>query len=149
MCDILTEQLQHYTVLWRETSALYEEWAKRHALSYYELLVILSIMNPDGPCLQKDICTHWQLPKQTVNPILKNFAGRGWITLVPSAEDRRGRVILPTGTGRLFMEATVSDLQAHEKSVWQRMGQENARALLESTALYNKLFKETDSNETA
>ena len=65
MCDILTEQLQHYTVLWRETSALYEEWAKRHALSYYELLVILSIMNPDGPCLQKDICTHWQLPKQT------------------------------------------------------------------------------------
>lgn len=28
MCDILTEQLQHYTVLWRETSALYEEWAK-------------------------------------------------------------------------------------------------------------------------
>ena len=80
MCDILTEQLQHYTVLWRETSALYEEWAKRHALSYYELLVILSIMNPDGPCLQKDICTHWQLPKQTVNTILKNFAGRGWIT---------------------------------------------------------------------
>ena len=149
MCDILTEQLQHYTVLWRETSALYEEWAKRHALSYYELLVILSIMNPDGPCLQKDICTHWQLPKQTVNTILKNFAGRGWITLVPSAEDRRGRVILPTGTGRLFMEAPVSDLQAHEKSVWQRMGQENARALLESTALYNKLFKETDSNETA
>ena len=149
MCDILTEQLQHYTVLWRETSALYEEWAKRPALSYYELLVILSIMTTDGPCLQKDICTHWQLPKQTVNTILKNFAGRGWITLVPSAEDRRGRVILPTGTGRLFMEATVSDLQAHEKSVWQRMGQENARALLESTALYNKLFKETDSNETA
>lgn len=53
MCDILTEQLQHYTVLWRETSALYEEWAKRHALSYYELLVILSIMNPDGRVFRK------------------------------------------------------------------------------------------------
>ena len=44
MYDILTEQLKHYTVLWRETSALYEEWAKKHGLSYYELLVILSIM---------------------------------------------------------------------------------------------------------
>ena len=138
MYDILTEQLKHYTVLWRETSALYEEWAKKRGLSYYELLVILSIMEPDGPCLQKDICTHWQLPKQTVNTILKNFAGRAWITLVPSEEDRR-----------LFMEATASDLQAHERSVWQKMDQENARALLESTALYNKLFKETDSNETA
>ena len=131
MYDILTEQLKHYTVLWRETSALYEEWAKKHGLSYYELLVILSIMEPDGPCLQKDICTHWQLPKQTVNTILKNFAGRAWITLVPS------------DAGRLFMEATASDLQAHERSVWQKMGQENARALLESTALYNKLFKES------
>ena len=135
MYDILTEQLKHYTVLWRETSALYEEWAKKHGLSYYELLVILSIMEPDGPCLQKDICTHWQLPKQTVNTILKNFA--------PSEEDRRGRVILLTDAGRLFMEATASDLQAHERSVWQKMGQENARALLESTALYNKLFKES------
>ena len=41
MYDILTEQLKHYTVLWRETSALYEEWAKKRGLSYYELLVIL------------------------------------------------------------------------------------------------------------
>ncbi len=149
MYNILTEQIKHYTVLWRETSALYEEWAKKRGLSYYELLVILSIMEPDGPCLQKDICTHWQLPKQTVNTILKNFAGRAWITLVPSEEDRRGKVILLTDAGRLFMEATTSDLQAHERSVWQKMGQENARALLESTTLYNKLFKETDSNETA
>lgn len=75
MYDILTEQLKHYTVLWRETSALYEEWAKKRGLSYYELLVILSIMEPDGPCLQKDICTHWQLPKQTVNTILKTLPG--------------------------------------------------------------------------
>ena len=70
MYNILTEQLKHYTVLWRETSALYEEWAKKRGLSYYELLVILSIMEPGGPCLQKDICTHWQLTKQTVNTIL-------------------------------------------------------------------------------
>lgn len=102
MYDILTEQLKHYTVLWRETSALYEEWAKKRGLSYYELLVILSIMEPDGPCLQKDICTHWQLPKQTVNTILKNFAGRAWITLVPSEEDRRGKVILLTRAGYLW-----------------------------------------------
>lgn len=148
MYDILTEQLKHYTVLWRETSALYEEWAKKHGLSYYELLVILSIMEPDGPCLQKDICTHWQLPKQTVNTILKNFACRSWITLMPLKEDRRGKVILLTDTGRLFMEAAVSDLQTHERSVWQKMGQENTRKLLESTALYNKLFKEADSDET-
>ena len=105
MCDILTEQLQHYTVLWRETSALYEEWAKRHALSYYELLVILSIMNPDGPCLQKDICTHWQYLLQKTGGagsfcqpaqagyswkqpfptcrLMKNLSGRGWDRRMP------------------------------------------------------------------
>ena len=53
MYDILTEQLKHYTVLWRETSALYEEWAKKRGLSYYELLVILSIMEPDALVFRK------------------------------------------------------------------------------------------------
>ena len=85
MYDILTEQLKHYTVLWRETSALYEEWAKKHGLSYYELLVILSIMEPDGPCFQKDICSHWQLPKQ-IRDIPAMISMTAWIfdSFIPS-----------------------------------------------------------------
>lgn len=64
---------QLYTELWRETNALYEDWARKHGLSYYELLVILSLSEKDMVHTQKNICRRWQLPKQTVNSIFKKF----------------------------------------------------------------------------
>lgn len=37
-----------YNELWRETSALYEAWARQNGLSYHELLVVLSIAQARG-----------------------------------------------------------------------------------------------------
>ena len=51
----IAEQIKLYTTLWQETNALYEKWAKKHGLSYYELLVILSLADKSA-CKQKDIC---------------------------------------------------------------------------------------------
>lgn len=141
------EQIKLYTTLWRETTSLYEDWAKRHGLSYYELLVILSLSESEGICKQKDICRDWVLPKQTVNTILKHFLERSWVTLVPSEEDRRNKDILLTDAGNEFVQIAVNELQAHECAVWNSLGQEKSRALIEITALYNKLFKEADTDE--
>ena len=74
----IAEQIKLYTTLWQETNALYEKWAKKHGLSYYELLVILSLADKSA-CKQKDICQVWQLPKQTVHTILKAFVQHGWV----------------------------------------------------------------------
>ena len=78
----IAEQIKLYTTLWQETNALYEKWAKKHGLSYYELLVILSLADKSA-CKQKDICQVWQLPKQTVHTILKAFVQHGWVELTP------------------------------------------------------------------
>lgn len=141
------EQIKLYTTLWRESNALYEEWAKRHGLSYYELLVLLSLSESDGLCRQKDICCQWTLPKQTVNTILKNFMERTLVTLVPSPEDRRNKDISLTGTGRKFAAEITDALHAHECAVLEALGSERAKALIEATTLYNQLFKEVDTNE--
>ena len=67
----MLQDIQAYNALWLDSSVLYREWAKAHDVSYFELLVILSLT--EGPCSQKEICQKWQIPKQTVNSILKNF----------------------------------------------------------------------------
>lgn len=141
------EQIKLYTTLWRETTILYEDWAKRHGLSYYELLVLLSLSESEGVCKQKDICREWVLPKQTVNTILKHFLERSWVTLVPSGEDRRNKDILLTESGHRFVCLTVDELQAHESTVWKAFGEWKANTLIELTALYNKLFKEVINDE--
>ncbi len=73
MKETITLQLQQYTEVWRENNVVYEEWAKRKGLSYFELLTLLSLVEAKEDCTQTDICKKWLFPKQTVHCILKNF----------------------------------------------------------------------------
>lgn len=141
------EQIKLYTTLWRESNTLYEDWAKKYDLSYYELLVLLSLSESDGICRQKDICCQWTLPKQTVNTILKNFTKRSWVTLIPSPEDRRNKDISLTEAGKKVADKTAKALHSHECAVLNALGSEHAKALIEATTLYNRLFKELGTDE--
>lgn len=138
---------QLYTELWRETNALYEDWARKHGLSYYELLVILSLSEKDMVHTQKNICRRWQLPTQTVNSILKNFIGRDWVVLVPSAEDKRNKVIVPTKEGKSVIHKVSSQLAQDEKNAWKALGKKHADALLTGITLYNRFFQEVLTRE--
>ena len=42
---------RQYTAVWRQTNAIYDAWAKRHGLTYPELLAVLSLSAP-GACAQ-------------------------------------------------------------------------------------------------
>ncbi len=142
MDEILT-QILAYDALWRENNALYSEWAKAQGLSYNELLVMLSLTREaDAPCTQKDICRQWLLPKQTVNSILERFTRLDWVALESDPRDRRNKRIALTETGQARLGALAEALQDKERQVWQSMGPERSRDLLETTALYNRLFRE-------
>ena len=98
----MLQDIQAYNALWLDSSVLYREWAKAHDVSYFELLVILSLT--EGPCSQKEICQKWQIPKQTVNSILKNFLQNNWVRLTPAKEDKRNKIILLTHDSRAYMD---------------------------------------------
>ena len=142
----IADQLKLYTTLWQETNALYEKWAKKHGLSYYELLVILSLAGKEA-CKQKDICQDWQLPKQTVHTILKAFVQHGWVELIPCEEDRRNKAISLTPAGRKTICAIAGELQRCEQDVWKKLSEERATALIEYTRLYNQYFQEAGLDE--
>lgn len=141
----MLQDIQAYNALWLDSSVLYREWAKAHDVSYFELLVILSLT--EGPCSQKEICQKWQIPKQTVNSILKNFLQNNWVKLTPAKEDKRNKIILLTQEGRAYMEPLAQKLADCECTVWVKLGEERRKALMEGTALYNKFFREAQTDE--
>lgn len=145
--DIL-KQIKEYNALWRETTAIYEEWAKARGFSYYELLVILSIDEMKEVCTQREICRQWFLPKQTVNSILQNFLKKEWINFVQMETDKRNKLIIMTEEGRKQIEKISRDLQEHECRVWEKLGEETGKVLLKGTSLYNKFFREENSDES-
>lgn len=87
--DHLRQLSARYNAVWMETSQLYETWARRRGLSFYELLVVLSITETEEAVFQKDICRRFTIPKQTVHAIIKTLADKGWLELEVSEQDRR------------------------------------------------------------
>lgn len=143
----IMQKLELYTALWRETNMIYEDWAKKHGLSYSELLVILSLAEMKGTCLQKDICRQWTLPKQTVNSVLKNLMERSLVSLTSYETDRRSKLIQLTKEGKLYVDSIAGDLQRAEYSAWTKMGEENTDMLLKTVSLYNSYLKEEVESE--
>lgn len=143
----IMKKLELYTALWRETNMIYEDWAKKHGLSYSELLVILSLAEMKGTCLQKDICRQWTLPKQTVNSVLKNLMGRSLVSLTSYETDRRSKLIQLTKEGKLYVDSIACNLQKAEYSAWTKMGEENTEMLLKTVSLYNSYLKEEVESE--
>ena len=66
-------QLQRYYALWKECTAMYEEWSKDQGLSSNGVFALYSFYESNGRCTQKMISEKWNIPKQTVNTILKDF----------------------------------------------------------------------------
>lgn len=133
--DHLRQLSARYNAVWMETGQLYETWARRRGLSFYELLVVLSIT-------EKDICRRFTIPKQTVHAIIKTLADKGWLELEVSEQDRRSRKLCLTAEGREQAAQIVQSLQEHEARVWLRLGVDRAEQLIEYTALYNRYFRE-------
>lgn len=140
--DHLRQLSARYNAVWMETSQLYETWARRRGLSFYELLVVLSITETEEAVFQKDICRRVTIPKQTVHAIIKTLADKGWLELEVSEQDRRSRKLCLTAEGREQAAQIVQSLQEHEARVWLRLEVDRAEQLIEYTALYNRYFRE-------
>lgn len=140
--DHLRQLSARYNAVWMETSQLYETWARRRGLSFYELLVVLSITETEEAVFRKDICRRFTIPKQTVHAIIKTLADKGWLELEVSEQDRRSRKLCLTAEGREQAAQIVQSLQEHEARVWLRLEVDRAEQLIEYTALYNRYFRE-------
>ena len=132
--------LQEYYLLWRETNAIYEAWARKRGFSYYELMVLLSLY--EHACTQKEICTRCMIHKQTVNSILKHFIEKGWVTLTKDSTDKRNKRLVITKEGAAPIEEVVLSLRAQEYTAAKKLGEERMQAMTEAIALYNQYFQE-------
>lgn len=125
-----------------ETSQLYETWARRRGLSFYELLVVLSITETEEAVFQKDICRRFYDSKADCACHYQNLGRQGWLELEVSEQDRRSRKLCLTAEGREQAAQIVQSLQEHEARVWLRLEVDRAEQLIEYTALYNRYFRE-------
>lgn len=137
----IKNQVRRYYNIWREMLVSYEEWAKQYGISYNCLLVLYSLWEDRDNCTQKEICSQWVLPKQTVNTILKELQKKGMIEFEVMEKDHRNKSIHLTDEGICFAEEIIPALQDLEVSVMEELGGECGKALIENTAMFAEYFK--------
>lgn len=138
---VFMEQLNRYYAVWQEYNYVYEEWAKAHGLSVNSLLVLSAIYEGGEDCTQKKISERWLIPKQTINMVLKDYEGKGYVELLPMQKDKRNKVIQFTKSGREYADKIISKLREAELFVIEEMGIKRMEQLNDSVALFVELFR--------
>ena len=103
--------------------SFYDEFAKQSNVSS-ALLWVLYALNDGNPHTQIEISNDWELPKTTVNTVIKEIQKDGYVELVPIKGKRREMSIVLTESGKKFADNVLSDLYKKEAEVFKSLSSE-------------------------
>ena len=97
--------------------SFYDEFAKQSNVSS-ALLWVLYALNDGQPHTQIEVSTEWELPKTTVNTVIKELQQNGYVELIPIKGKRREMSIALTEAGKEYADSILSDLYKIEAAVY-------------------------------
>ena len=100
--------------------SFYDEFAKQSNVSS-SLLWVLYALNDGNSHTQIEISNDWELPKTTVNTVIKDIQKQGYVDLVPIKGKRREMSIVLTESGKAFADYVLSDLYKKEAEVFKSL----------------------------
>ena len=95
--------------------SFYDEFAKQSNVSS-ALLWVLYALNDGNSHTQIEISNDWELPKTTVNTVIKEIQKEGFVELIPIKGKRREMAIVLTESGKKYSDRVLADLYKKEKS---------------------------------
>ena len=132
--------VQAYNQACKETTDLYHDIAQSMGLSDSAFDVLYAMCALEYGCLQKDICGHSYLPKQTVHSAVRKLIHDGILRTEPG----KGRDVhlFLTEQGQSLVHDTVLPLMEKEHAVFEAMTPEEGQALIQLTRKYFGLLRE-------
>lgn len=121
--------------------SFYDEFAKQSNVSS-SLLWVLYALNDGNSHTQIEISNDWELPKTTVNTVIKDIQKQGYVELVPIKGKRREMSIVLTESGKAFADSVLSDLYRKEEEVFKLLSPKEQEIVMVLEKLARKLKEE-------
>ena len=118
--------------------SFYDEFAKRSNVSS-ALLWVLYALNDGKSHTQVEISTDWELPKTTVNTVIKEIQQKEYIELIPIKGKRREMAIVLTESGKEYADSVLSELYKKEATVYQTLNLKDSAIVDELEKIVNIL----------
>lgn len=100
--------------------SFYDEFAKQSNVSS-ALLWVLYALNDGNSHTQIEISNDWELPKTTVNTVIKEIQKNGYVDLIPIKGKRREMSIVLTENGKKYADRVLADLYKKETEVYKAL----------------------------
>ena len=126
------KNLKRFYLSWQKLNHVYEEYAKKHDLTYISMFVLQLI---DDGTTQKELCDTLYFPKQTVNKVILSFEKKGYVTLTENPDDGRARSIMLTEKGRTFQREVISRIEKAELETFASLTEQEQQTM---TDLWDK-----------
>ena len=98
----------------------YDEFAKQSNVSS-ALLWVLYALNDGNSHTQIEISNDWELPKTTVNTVIKEIQKNGYVNLIPIKGKRREKSMVLTENGKKYADMVLADLYKKEAEVYKAL----------------------------
>ena len=100
--------------------SFYDEFAKQSNVSS-ALLWVLYALNDGNSHTQIEISNDWELPKTTVNTVIKEIQKNGYVDLIPIKGKRCEMSIVLTENGKKYADRVLADLYKKEAEVYKAL----------------------------
>lgn len=141
MSEKITTQLTTYNQTYKEIDEIYRNYAKVYGLSEATFWVLYSLWESGDVCSQRELCSNWSYPPQTINSALKVLEKKGFIELAFVPGNRKNKQILFTSTGRALAERVLKPLLQAECNAFSGLTDQERAMLLSATQKYIALLK--------
>lgn len=142
MCREPSMPVVEFNQAQKENDINYRNYAKSAGLTDTAFWILYSIAERETPYTQKELCTSWFFPVQTVNSALKDLVRRGILRLEPVPGNRKNKSIALTAEGNALVCRVIMPLIEAEQRAFERMGKEEYDRFLEMTHRHVTFLKE-------
>ena len=141
MENMTSDPLALFNHLYKEMDEIYHQYAKRQGISDTALWLLYSLYEDGAGYTQRELCSAWHYPPQTINSALKSLVNQGYIRLKPVEGNQKNKRIALTETGKELMREVIFPLIQAEKRTFQRLEKSERDTLLSLTHKYVSLLK--------
>lgn len=141
MKNSIAAQLAAFNQLYKEINEIYHTYAKEQGLSDTVLWILYSLYENKASYIQKELCSEWHYPPQTINSALKVLEKQGIISLESAPGSRKNKLVSLTENGLILTQKVIARLRAAEQNAILSMTPDERTALLSLTQKYTELLR--------
>ena len=141
MNDPIAAQLAAFNQLYKDMDEIYHVYAKEQAISDTVFWILYSLYENNSSYIQKELCSEWHYPPQTVNSALKSLEKQGIISLEAVSGNKKNKLVSLTEHGLTLTQRVIARLTDAERNAILSMTADERRTLLSLTEKYTEFLR--------